>query len=164
MSRAVWAAGAAGALFGMGLALSGMTDARRVLGFLDITGDFDPTLLWVLGSALLVSAIGQRWVLRRQQPLYADRFRLPVTRRVDARLLLGAALFGIGWGWAGYCQARPSPGWPWRRAKPCGSCLRCLQDSGCTTASSVEAFTPVSPCLGSYLRITGKRSATTWHG
>lgn len=103
MSRAVWAAGAAGALFGMGLALSGMTDARRVLGFLDITGDFDPTLLWVLGSALLVSAIGQRWVLRRQQPLYADRFRLPVTRRVDARLLLGAALFGIGWGWAGYC-------------------------------------------------------------
>ncbi|MBA0280825.1 YeeE/YedE family protein [Stenotrophomonas maltophilia] len=103
MSRGVWAAGAAGALSGMGLALSGMTDARRVLGFLDITGDFDPTLVWVLGSALLVSAVGQRWVLRRQHPLYADRFQLPATRGVDARLLLGAALFGIGWGWAGYC-------------------------------------------------------------
>lgn len=103
MSRAVWAAGAAGALFGMGLALSGMTDARRVLGFLDITGDFDPTLMWVLGSALLVSAVGQRWVLRRVQPWFALHFQLPAARGVDARLLLGAALFGVGWGWAGYC-------------------------------------------------------------
>ena len=57
MSRATGAAAAAGALFGAGLALSGMTDARRVLGFLDIAGDFDPTLVWVLGSALLVSAV-----------------------------------------------------------------------------------------------------------
>lgn len=103
MSRVVWAAGAAGALFGMGLALSGMTDARRVLGFLDITGDFDPTLMWVLGSALLVSAFGQRWVLRRAQPWFSLHFQLPAARSVDARLLLGAALFGIGWGWAGYC-------------------------------------------------------------
>lgn len=103
MSRAVWAAGAAGALFGMGLALSGMTDARRVLGFLDITGDFDPALMWVLGSALLVSAVGQRWVLRRVQPWFSLHFQLPAARGVDARLLLGAALFGIGWGWAGYC-------------------------------------------------------------
>lgn len=103
MSRVVWAAGAAGALFGMGLALSGMTDARRVLGFLDITGDFDPTLMWVLGSALLVSAFGQRWVLRRVQPWFSLHFQLPAARSVDARLLLGAALFGIGWGWAGYC-------------------------------------------------------------
>nr|WP_258010174.1 DUF6691 family protein [Stenotrophomonas maltophilia] len=80
-----------------------MTDARRVLGFLDITGDFDPTLLWVLGSALLVSAVGQRWVMRRVQPLHAVRFMLPEARGLDARLLLGAALFGIGWGWVGYC-------------------------------------------------------------
>lgn len=103
MSRAVWAAVAAGAMFGAGLALSGMTDARRVLGFLDVTGDFDPTLMWVLASALLVSAIGQRWVLHRARPWYAARFQLPTVRGVDARLLLGAALFGIGWGWAGYC-------------------------------------------------------------
>ncbi|WP_075674621.1 DUF6691 family protein [Stenotrophomonas sp. TD3] len=103
MSRVTGAAAAAGALFGAGLALSGMTDARRVLGFLDIAGDFDPTLMWVLGSALLVSAVGQRWVLRRAQPWFALRFQLPSVRDVDVRLLLGAALFGIGWGWAGYC-------------------------------------------------------------
>ncbi|CAM0124433.1 DUF6691 family protein [Stenotrophomonas hibiscicola] len=103
MSRPRAAAAVAGALFGAGLALSGMTDARRVLGFLDVTGDFDPTLLWVLGSALLVSAAGQRWALRRARPWFAMRFQLPTARDVDTRLLLGAALFGIGWGWAGYC-------------------------------------------------------------
>lgn len=97
------AAGAAGALFGAGLALAGMTDPRRILGFLDITGDFDPTLAWVLASALLVSAVGQRWVLRRARPSCARRFQLPAARGVDLRLVLGAALFGIGWGWAGYC-------------------------------------------------------------
>lgn len=103
MNRATWAAGAAGALFGAGLALAGMTDPRRILGFLDVAGDFDPTLTWVLASALLVSAVGQRWVLRRAQPLCATRFQLPTARGVDGRLLLGAALFGMGWGWAGYC-------------------------------------------------------------
>ncbi|HDS1578358.1 TPA: YeeE/YedE family protein [Stenotrophomonas maltophilia] len=103
MSRAIGAAVMAGALFGAGLALSGMTDARRVLGFLDVSGDFDPSLMWVLGAALLVSAIGQRWVLRRTQPWFALRFQLPSSGDVDTRLLLGAALFGIGWGWAGYC-------------------------------------------------------------
>ncbi|HEL7748897.1 TPA: YeeE/YedE family protein [Stenotrophomonas maltophilia] len=103
MSRALWAATVAGALFGAGLALSGMTDARRVLGFLDVAGDFDPTLMWVLASAMLVSAVGQRWVLRRTRPWCAARFQLPTVRDIDARLLLGAALFGIGWGWAGYC-------------------------------------------------------------
>lgn len=103
MSRAVWAAAAAGALFGAGLALSGMTDARRVLGFLDIAGDFDPTLVWVLAAAVLVSALGQRWVLRRGRPLYHPQFQLPAARGIDARLLAGAALFGIGWGVAGYC-------------------------------------------------------------
>lgn len=103
MSRALWAAAVAGALFGAGLALSGMTDARRVLGFLDVADDFDPTLMWVLASAMLVSAVGQRWVLRRTRPWCAARFQLPTVRDIDARLLLGAALFGIGWGWAGYC-------------------------------------------------------------
>lgn len=103
MNRATWAAGAAGVLFGAGLALAGMTDPRRVLGFLDVAGHFDPTLAWVLASALLVSAVGQRWVLRRAQPLCAARFQLPAARGVDGRLLLGAALFGMGWGWAGYC-------------------------------------------------------------
>lgn len=97
------AAGAAGALFGAGLALAGMTDPRRILGFLDIAGGFDPTLAWVLASALLVSAVGQRWVLRRPRPSCATGFQLPAARGVDVRLVLGAALFGMGWGWAGYC-------------------------------------------------------------
>lgn len=103
MSRSVWFAGAAGGLFGAGLALAGMTDPRRVLGFLDVAGDFDPTLAWVLASALLVSALGQFWLRRRQRPWCAERFELPTTQTVDARLLLGAAVFGIGWGWVGYC-------------------------------------------------------------
>ena len=67
MSRRLWAAGVAGGLFGAGLALAGMTDPRRVLGFLDVAGDFDPTLAWVLASALLVSALGQFWLRRRQR-------------------------------------------------------------------------------------------------
>ena len=103
MSRVSVAAGSAGALFGAGLASAGMTDPRRILGFLDIAGDFDPTLAWVLAAALLVSAVGQRWVLRRARPLCATRFQLPAARGIDPRLVLGAALFGIGWGWAGYC-------------------------------------------------------------
>ncbi len=103
MSRVSVAAGSAGALFGAGLASAGMTDPRRILGFLDIAGDFDPTLAWVLAAALLVSAVGQRWVLRRARPLCATRFQLPAARGIDPHLVLGAALFGIGWGWAGYC-------------------------------------------------------------
>ncbi|XFC38824.1 DUF6691 family protein [Stenotrophomonas indicatrix] len=103
MSRSVWSAGAAGGLFGAGLALAGMTDPRCVLGFLDVAGDFDPTLAWVLASALLVSALGQFWLRRWQRPCCAERFQLPAAQAVDARLLLGAAVFGIGWGWVGYC-------------------------------------------------------------
>lgn len=103
MSRRVLDAGAAGGLFGAGLALAGMTDPRRVLGFLDVAGDFDPTLAWVLASALLVSTLGQFCLRRRQRPWWAERFQLPTARAVDGRLLLGAAVFGIGWGWVGYC-------------------------------------------------------------
>ena len=103
MKRILAAALASGALFGMGLALSGMTDARRILGFLDITGDFDPTLAFVLGGAVATTLLLFRPVLRRGRPLFADGFRLPEASRIDARLLTGAALFGIGWGLAGYC-------------------------------------------------------------
>jgi len=103
MSRSLWAACTSGGLFGAGLALAGMTDPRRVLGFLDVAGDFDPTLAWVLASALLVSALGQFWLRRRQRPCCAERFQLPTAQAVDGRLLLGAAVFGIGWGWVGYC-------------------------------------------------------------
>ena len=97
------AALASGALFGAGLAISGMTDARRVLGFLDVFGDFDPTLAFVLAGAVATTALLFRPVLRRERPLLAAGFRLPGRNDIDVRLLGGAALFGIGWGIAGYC-------------------------------------------------------------
>ena len=97
------AALASGALFGAGLAMSGMTDARIVLGFLDVFGDFDPTLLFVLGGAVATTALLFRPVLRRGRPVFADAFRLSNLTHVDRSLLGGAALFGIGWGVAGYC-------------------------------------------------------------
>lgn len=93
----------AGALFGLGLAMSGMADPGRVLGFLDLFGRFDPTLLFVLGGAVATTAIAFVFVLRRPRPLFADRFQLSSLREVDRPLLTGAALFGVGWGLAGYC-------------------------------------------------------------
>lgn len=93
----------AGLLFGLGVAVSGMTDPARVLGFLDLFGAWDPTLLWVLGGAVITNFIGYRWVLRRKHPVFAGSFQLPGRHDLDARLIGGAALFGIGWGLSGYC-------------------------------------------------------------
>jgi hypothetical protein len=92
-----------GTLFGAGLAWSGMTNPARVLGFLDITGNWDPTLVLVMGGALAVSASLFPLVLRRSRPVLAELFALPSKRDLDARLLGGAALFGVGWGLAGLC-------------------------------------------------------------
>ena len=92
-----------GALFGLGLAMSGMTDPRIVLGFLDVFGDFDPTLAFVLGGAVITTGLLFRLVLRRGSPVLADTFQLSNLKQVDRKLLGGAALFGIGWGIAGYC-------------------------------------------------------------
>jgi uncharacterized membrane protein YedE/YeeE len=103
MNRFSLAALLSGALFGLGLAASGMTDARRVLGFLDPFGDFDPTLAFVLGGAVATTVVLFRLVLRRGRPVLASRFRLSSLRHVDGRLLGGAAIFGVGWGLAGYC-------------------------------------------------------------
>ena len=97
------AALASGALFGIGLAMSGMTDPRRVLGFLDLFGDFDPTLLFVLGGAVMTTVVLFRFVLRRGSPVLASTFHLSSLRHIDSRLLGGAAIFGVGWGIAGYC-------------------------------------------------------------
>ncbi|MDN5780554.1 MAG: DUF6691 family protein [Lysobacter sp.] len=92
-----------GALFGLGLAMSGMTDPRIVLGFIDVFGDFDPTLAFVLGGAVTTTGLLFRLVLRRGSPVLADTFQLSNLKQVDRKLLGGAALFGIGWGIAGYC-------------------------------------------------------------
>ena len=93
----------AGLLFGLGLALAGMTDPARVLGFLDIFGAWDPTLMFVLGGAVVTTFIGYRLVFRRERPMLGETFQLPTSRDLDARLIGGAALFGIGWGLSGYC-------------------------------------------------------------
>lgn len=93
----------AGLLFGLGLVLGGMTQPSIVLGFLDILGAWNPRLLFVMGAAVLTVVIGYRLALRRARPWLDSRFHLPDTRRIDFRLLTGAALFGIGWGVAGYC-------------------------------------------------------------
>lgn len=93
----------AGLLFGVGLAMSGMLNPVRVLGFLDVAGAWDPTLAFVLGGAVAVSAAGYQIARRRQRPAFAARFDIPTGRRIDGRLLSGAAIFGVGWGLAGFC-------------------------------------------------------------
>lgn len=101
--RAVLSAFAAGLLFGGGLLLSGMADPANVLGFFDVAGAWNPTLAFVMGGGLGVTLLGYRLVLKRSAPLCQDGFQLPTSKIVDARLIGGAALFGLGWGIAGYC-------------------------------------------------------------
>jgi uncharacterized protein len=92
-----------GLLFGAGLALSGMMDPEKVLGFLDFAGAWDPSLAFVLGGAVGVSALGYAFKARMERPALAPRFEVPTNRSLDARLLGGSALFGIGWALAGFC-------------------------------------------------------------
>jgi uncharacterized membrane protein YedE/YeeE len=103
MKRAIAAAFTAGLLFGLGLAVSGMSDRRVVLGFLDPFGEFNPRLAFVLAGAVAITAVAFRFVLRLPQPRFGDSFRLPQTGTIDAPLLAGAAIFGVGWGLAGFC-------------------------------------------------------------
>ena len=96
-----------GTLFGAGLAVGGMTDPARVRGFLDLFGNWDPTLAFVMGGAVLVMALA--WLIqpRMLRPLFDEKFFVPTRRDLTAKLIGGSALFGIGWGLAGLC---PGPG------------------------------------------------------
>ena len=92
-----------GLLFGAGLSISGMINPAKVIGFLDLAGAWDPSLAFVMLGAVAVTAVGYRTVLCRDQPLLESTFTLPTRRDIDLPLLLGAGLFGIGWGLGGYC-------------------------------------------------------------
>ncbi len=96
-----------GALFGLGLAISGMTDADKMLNIFDVGGRWDPSLALVMIGALAIAAPGFAWVRRRKSSLCGDPLAAMPPPRIDARLLAGSALFGIGWGIGGYC---PGPG------------------------------------------------------
>lgn len=92
-----------GTLFGLGLSVSTMINPARVIGFLDVAGKWDATLLFVMGGALLVAVPIFPLVLRRKVPLLGGQFALPTKSKIDRPLLLGAVIFGIGWGLAGFC-------------------------------------------------------------
>lgn len=98
---------AAGLLFGLGLAVSQMVNPEKVLGFLDVAGNWDPSLALVMGGAVGAAMLAFRFVLKRKQPLFDGEFHLPRLTKVDLRLLVGSAIFGVGWGIGGYC---PGPG------------------------------------------------------
>lgn len=93
----------AGVIFGLGLTVSQMINPAKVIAFLDIFGDWDPSLAFVMGGAVAVTSIGYRLAWRAKKPLLAPRFEVPGNRTVDRRLALGAVLFGVGWGLAGLC-------------------------------------------------------------
>jgi uncharacterized protein len=93
----------AGALFGLGLTISGMVNPQKVIGFLDLAGNWDPTLAVVFSGALLVTIPAFRLIFKRPHPVLADEFELPTNKDVDARLLAGSAIFGVGWGLGGFC-------------------------------------------------------------
>jgi uncharacterized protein len=93
----------AGFVFGTGLWLSGMANPRKVIDFLDITGRWDPSLLLVMGSAVVVTLIGFHLVLKQAKPLFSEKFEIPTATSIDPKLVGGAIVFGLGWGIAGYC-------------------------------------------------------------
>ncbi len=96
-----------GLLFGLGLGLSGMTQADKVVNFLDLSNAWDPSLALVMLGAIAVHLIAYRWITSRPSPLLAARFGIPTRTDIDTRLVVGSALFGVGWALGGYC---PGPG------------------------------------------------------
>ncbi|MBY6199788.1 YeeE/YedE family protein [Maritalea mobilis] len=98
-----------GLVFGIGIVISGMANPAKVLNFFDFFGIWDPSLIFVMGGAVTVAFVGYRLVLPRPRPLFEGRFQLPTATRLDAKLIGGSAVFGIGWGIAGFCPGGALP-------------------------------------------------------
>ncbi len=94
---------AAAALFALGLVVGGMTDPAKIVGFLDLFGDWDPSLAFVMAGAVGVNLFAFRFILKRPNPLASSEFKVPTNRIIDRKLIIGAVLFGTGWGIAGFC-------------------------------------------------------------
>jgi len=107
-----------GIVFGIGILVSGMANPAKVLNFFDVFGTWDPSLAFVMGGALVVTAIGFRLVLAKSHPLLANGFALPSKTDLDLRLIGGAATFGVGWGLSGFCPGGAIPALGLGRAEP----------------------------------------------
>ena len=112
------AAGLIGLIFGSGILLAGMANPAKVLNFFDIAGSWDPSLAFVMAGALAVTFLGYRFVLRRPRPVFDVKFHLPTRRDIDPALVGGSALFGIGWGIAGFCPGGAIPALGLLRVEP----------------------------------------------
>ena len=93
----------AGLIFGLGLIISGMVNPAKVQNFLDLFGSCDPSLAFVMAAAVAVTFLGYRIAFRHGRPLFADAFRLPTAKEIDRRVIIGPAIFGVGWGLSGFC-------------------------------------------------------------
>ena len=100
---------AIGLIFGLGIMISGMANPAKVINFFDVFGTWDPSLMFVMGGAVVTTFIGYRLVLGRKQPLFETRFKLPTSTNIDPTLFGGAAIFGVGWGIAGFCPGGAIP-------------------------------------------------------
>ncbi|MDJ0857459.1 MAG: YeeE/YedE family protein [Dinoroseobacter sp.] len=98
-----------GLIFGVGISISGMINPAKVLNFFDIAGTWDPSLIFVMGGALVTTFVGYKLVFGRQAPVFETTFSVPASRTIDAKLIGGSAVFGIGWGIAGFCPGGALP-------------------------------------------------------
>jgi uncharacterized membrane protein YedE/YeeE len=121
---------AIGVVFGLGLVIAGMSDPAKVLNFLDLgaipTGGWDPSLAFVMVGAIAVTFIGFKLVLRRPQPIFGEKFHLPTANEIDTRIVIGPAIFGVGWGLVGFCP---------------GPAFTALTTGGAAVAAFVAAMT-----------------------
>ena len=98
-----------GLIFGLGIMISGMANPAKVINFFDAFGTWDPSLIFVMGGAVVTTFIGYRLVLGRKEPLFEARFKLPTSTNIDLKLVAGSAIFGVGWGIAGFCPGGAIP-------------------------------------------------------